>query len=277
MESASFMSTIQCPPLPTDTAQAALLVFGREHPYLRLGLSLESILKELEIPVVHTNGGGFLFNRLYPYALLTAFQYWENLTDRQMSQATRTRLDMKYALHFPLNFPGIEASALCEFRRQALADHQAMEILGEIIRHLTSQVNLDKPLPDPWRMMAEICLPSRAESIQEFMGIAIEAIAVRNPLWLKTHTLPHWYRRYHIRSGAQKIPHDPKEIGLLIESVGNDGRLLLKMLDDSKATALMKLPEIQSLRYEWKRQFFDQDDRLKFRASHCLMCSSDRM
>jgi hypothetical protein len=158
-----------------------------------------------------------------------------------------------------------------------LADSEGVKLLGEIVRHLTSQVHLDKNLPDPQRMMADICLPSRAESIWEYMNIALEAIAVRNPLWLRTHTLPHWYRRYHTKGGSQKIPQDPKEIDLLIESVGNDGRLLIKMLDDSNAQTLTSLAEVQTLRSEWKRQFLVEDDQLKFRAGQCLMCGSDRM
>ena len=261
--------------LPIDTARAAQSAFGREHPYLKMGEALEGILRNLarlSIPSLDV----YLSNTLYPYALLTALQYWEYLTDRQMAQATRTRLDMKYALHFPLNFPGIEPSTLCEFRRHVLADATAVKMLGEIYQHLSRYAHLEKNLPDPRRMMAEICLPSRAETILECMCIALEAIAARNPFWLKTHTLPHWYRRYHAKNGFQKIPADPKEIGLLVESVGNDGRFLLKMMDDSNATALMDLPEIQHLRFEWKRQFITEGDQIRFRAVHCLLCSSDR-
>lgn len=270
------MSTIQCPPLPVDTAQAAQSVFGREHPYLKMGESLEEILGNLELSAGRPQDV-YLSNMLYPYALLTAMQYWEYMTDRQMAQATRTRLDMKYALHFPLNFPGIEPDSLCEFRRHVLADPAGVEILGEISQHLTQYAKLEKALPDPRRMMADICLPSRAEAILECMCIALEAIAARNPFWLKTHTLPHWYRRYHAKNGFQKYPSDPKEIGLFVESVGNDGRFLLKMMQDSNAGGLMNLPEIQHLRFEWKRQFTTEGDLFRFRASHCLLCSKDRL
>jgi hypothetical protein len=270
------MLTIQCPSLPIDTARAAQSAFGREHPYLKMGEALEGILENLAFPAVRSPDV-YLSNTLYPYALLTALQYWEYLTDRQMAHATRTRLDMKYALHFPLNFPGIEPSTLCEFRRHVLANANAAEMLGEIMQHLSRYANHEKALPDPLRMMAEICLPSRAEIIFECMGLALEAIASRNPFWLKTHTLPHWYRRYHAKNGAQKLPTDPKEIRLFVESIGNDGRFLLKVIEDSNASALRNLPEIQHLRFEWKRQFITEADPLRFRASHCLLCRSERL
>lgn len=265
------MSTIHCPPLPVDTAQAAQSVFGREHPYLKLGEALELIVRGLTIPSSHLSDA-FISNTLYPYAFVTALQYWEYLTDRQMAEATRTRLDMKYALHLPLNFPGIEASTLCEFRKHVLADVKALEVLEAIVQQLTGYAHLDKPILEARTMVAEICLPSRAEAIQECMRMAIEAVASRNPVWLKVHTLPHWYRRYHLKSGTQKPPREPAEVRILIESVGNDGRLLLKMIHDSNAASLLNLPEIQNLRGELKRQFSSEGDNLKLRTSHCFLC-----
>lgn len=265
------MSAIQCPPLPVDTAKAAESVFGRDHPYLKIGESLDTLWEELDLSAAGVPDP-FLSDSFYPCSLVTILQYWEYLTDRQMSKAMRTRLDMKYALHLPLNFPGIEPSMLCTFRQHVLADERAKEALQGMLHRLGSFANREKPSLDINQMIMAICLPSRAEIIFDHMGVALEAVAARDPGWLKAHALPHWYKRYHQKPDGQKIPHTSQEIEALIQAVGNDGRHLMQAIENSNATVLAQLPEIQSLRNEWQRQYVLEGDSLKFRESHCLSC-----
>jgi hypothetical protein len=268
------MSPIPCPPLPSDTAQAAELVFGRDHPYLQMGNALEAIWTTL--PLSHMGETDtFLVRSFHPYSLVTLLQYWETLTDRQMSQATRMRLDMKYALHLPLSFPGIEPDTLCEFRQHVLASPASLEILGEMLRSLSGFGKRESSTRCTEQIIASICLPSRAESILDVMDQAIEAVAAVNPEWLKDHTLPHWYRRYHLKIGHRSLPADPGEVETLIESVGNDGWHLLTRIKTSGAAGLSHLPEIRKLHWEWQRQFFFEQNTLTFRESHCRGCSSE--
>jgi hypothetical protein len=214
----------------------------------------------------------FLTCSFYPYSLVMILQYWEYLTDRQMSQATRTRLDMKYALHLPLNFPGIETVTLCDFRQHVLASSGALNILGEMLHALSRFGKREAPTCSPEEIITSICLPSRAEAIVDCMELAIEAVAAVDPDWLKIHTLPHWYRRYHLKVGHRSVPVSPRDVELLIESVGNDGWHLLSRIKASGAAWLAELPEIRKLQWEWQRQFVIEENSLKFRESHCLLC-----
>jgi hypothetical protein len=268
------MSTIPFPPLPTDTARAAESVFGREHPYLKLGDTLVDVWTRLKLSKLGSTDN-FLSKSFYPYSLVTILQYWESLTDRQMSQATRTRLDMKYALHLPLNYPGIDPEALCEFRQHVLASPAAIDLLEEMVRSMSSYRKQRADELNAEDIVASICLPSRAENILECMDIAIEAVAALDPDWLKTHTLPHWYRRYHLKLGYRKLPFDPTDMESLIESVGHDGWHLLRAIGSSNASRLAQLPEIGKLQREWQRQFSIQGDSIKFREAHCLICSNE--
>lgn len=268
------MSPIQYPPLPFDTARAAESVFGREHPYLRMGASLETLWGELDLTALGFTDP-FLSNSFYPYSFVTILQYWEYLTDRQMSQATRTRLDMKYALHLPLNFPGIQASLLCEFRQHVLSDQRAQETLDGMVHSLGNFAGRETSTVHVNEMLPEICLPSRAERILECVGLAIEAVASQDPDLLKTFALPHWYRRYYQKFDRERIPRNRQDIELLIQSVGNDGWHLMEKIKNSNATVLSYLPEIKILRDEWRRQFLAEGDSLKFRESHCLTCSRE--
>jgi len=73
-----------------------------------------------------------LFDDLYPnrgqpayapwrLALVTVFQFMENLTDRQAADAVRSHLDWKYALSLELTDPGFDHSVLSEFRTRLVA------------------------------------------------------------------------------------------------------------------------------------------------------------
>ena len=268
------MSSIPCPALPSDTAQAAETVFGREHPYLQMGNLLDGIWNALPISKLG-EADTFLTRSFYPYSLVTILQYWEYLTDRQMSQATRTRLDMKYALHLPLRFPGIEPDTLCEFRQHMMASPAAIEVFSGMLHALSGFGKREGSTRCADEIMSSICLPSRAETILECMDLALEAVAAEDPDWLKAHTMPHWYRRYHLKIGHRSVPSCPSDVEILIESVGNDGRHLLQMIHASNASQLAQLPEIRKLNWEWQRQFSMEADSLKFRASHCLNCISE--
>lgn len=268
------MSPIQCPPLPSDTALAAESVFGREHPYLKIGISLERVWGASELSTLGSPGT-YLSASFYPYSLITVLQYWEFLTDRQMSQATRTRLDIKYALHLPLNYPGVDPSTLCEFRRQVLTDGTTHAALQGIVPLLNSVVEQEKNVVTIDKMVESLCLLNRAETILGCMEIALEAVASQDPDWLKAHALPHWYRRYTRKSVHEKIPRTPGEIEVLIQSIGNDGQYLLKNIESSPAASLRKLNEIKNLENEWQCQFAMEGGLVKFRESHCRTCSSE--
>ena len=73
-----------------------------------------------------------LFADLYPgrgqpayapwrLALVTVFQFIENLTDRQAADAVRSRLDWKYCLSLELTDAGFDHTVLSEFRTRLVA------------------------------------------------------------------------------------------------------------------------------------------------------------
>ena len=236
-----------------------------------MGQSLNHVWEELNLSALSFQDL-FLTNYFFPYSLMTIVQYWEYMTDRQMSQATRTRLDMKYAMHLPLNFPSVEPAALCGFRQRVLTEWKALEAMQWLIHSLNSLVGREAAVAANG-IISSVCLPSRAEHTLEHMSMALEAIAATDPHWLKIHTLPHWYRRYHLTLDQYKFPSDPKDIKLMIQSVGNDGLHLLAEIGKSKADHLSRLSAVASLSDEWQEQFIREGNVLKFREPHCLSCS----
>ena len=274
MEPTGLMSPIPCPPLPADTARAAESLFGRDHPYMRAGEALDAVWGELKFSALQSTDT-FLTASFYPCALATTVQYWEQLTDRQMSQAIRTRVDIKYALHLPLSYPGIEAATLCEFRQHVLTDAALRMALADLMQRLSEFGNCDKSSTDLSQVIAAICLPSRAEMILEYMGIALEAVATCDPNWLRANAQPHWYRRYNRKLDTQKVPHGAAEIERAMQAVGEDGLHLLQAIEQTGASSLGQLPEIMALRGQWQRQFEWTNNSLRFRRLCNLTCESN--
>ena len=96
------------PHIPPYTAHAARAAFGPENPYLLIGDRLCCWLEALDGgPLRDTFLDGPRWDDLV-LSMVTLFQYIEQVPDREAADAVRTRLDWKYALHLPIDYPGIE-------------------------------------------------------------------------------------------------------------------------------------------------------------------------
>src|SRR5215470_8080344 len=103
------------PPVPEETARVARAAFPRGNVIIQMRDGLGTI---------YTDG---LFADLFPthgqpaeapwrLALVTVFQFMENLTDRQAADAVRRCLDWKDALSLELTDAGFDHTVLSEFR-----------------------------------------------------------------------------------------------------------------------------------------------------------------
>jgi transposase len=255
------------PPIPRDTARAAQAAFGKGNIYVMIGDQIEPLLAEADLTDLAaamdkpTATLGML-------ALVTAFQSAENLPDRRAAEAVRTRTDWKYALHLPLEGPGFDPLMLCEFRQHALRDPAAQQAFGQVLDHL-AEIGLLRRLGHPRAGAAEVliavCTMSRLERLAEAMHITLEALATRQPEWLRTVTLPHWYERYSRVLAASLLPHYQKGQEDLARAIGMDARYLLDKIGDRPA-ALALLPEVQGLRQEWQQQFEPSAQEIRWRS-----------
>src|SRR5258708_2083265 len=71
-------------------------------------------------------------------ALVTIFQKAENLSDRQVAEAVRTRIDWKYALGLNLADPGFDSSILSEFRARVAGGGLDQVVLDTLLERLAA-------------------------------------------------------------------------------------------------------------------------------------------
>src|SRR5215211_4211981 len=97
---------------------------------------LESLVEDRDLAHLFPKRGQPA-ERPWRLALVTIFQFAEDLSDRQAADAVRARIDWKYALALPLNDPGFDHTVLSEFRariRAGGADQVLLDVLLDRFR-----------------------------------------------------------------------------------------------------------------------------------------------
>jgi transposase len=242
-------------PLPEGTSRAVKSVGDPQNPYLAIGDRLESLTRDLELealdPFGERTAGALLI-----LAMVTLFQFAEGVPDRQAADALRTRMDWKYALHLPPDAAGIDHGALCRFRDRLRGNEAGLRVLGRMLDRLGGPgllANDHWRRSDAGRVLAAVDELSALEGLAEAMGLALEAVACRQPDWLRATSLPHWYERYDPRTSARDLPGSAKDRQAQVQAIEADVSHLLESMADTEASDLALLPEVQALRRMWRQ------------------------
>ena len=282
MEQGIFVNNhpILLPPVPKDTAEQAGSLFAEQHRYIRLGKNINRILFDL-------SKSGVDFSRdlsapvFFRYALITCLQHAEGLTDRQSVQAMDERVDFKFALHLPLDYPRFEPARLCGFRRHLYHNSARLQLFQALLCQLVD-----------WGFLAEdggealvagdvlrlVCTNSRLDTVLEAFFQVLETLAVTDADWLRQITLPHWYDRYNAKARAGLQQASSKNRHRLGTTIGKDIEYLLVQIEQIDRPSLTSLPEVQLLRQVSLDQFerFVAPDLkknlIRFRPAGCSSC-----
>jgi transposase len=132
-------------------------------------------------------------------AVVTALQFAENLTGRQVADAVRGRIDWKYCLGLELADPGFDFSMLSEFRGRLVAGGREKLLLALLLRRL-GEAGLVGPgmrqRTDSTHVLARVRELNRLELAGEAVRAALEALAAAAPGWLASVTDPSWQLVY---------------------------------------------------------------------------------
>lgn len=262
------------PPLPNDTARAAEALPGTSI-YLTIGTQIDPLLADIELARLDPSRSRSAATQAI-LALVTIFQFAENLPDREAAEATRARLDWKYALHLALNYPGLEYSLLCEFRKSLVRNLTARQVFQQILDRLTATDLLRSANGHQTavsEVLTAVCGVSRLERLIEALRMVLEAVAAVEPEQLRTLTLPHWYERYGQMQATRALPKSIEEQTALAQAIGTDAAYLLEAIAQSGGR-LTLLPEVHALHQIWLDQFDRSEHSLQWRTSACAICYS---
>ena len=262
------------PPLPADTARAAADVFNIHNIYLSIGDRIDELLADVK-PADLDVSGKQPPGSLAMLALVTCFQYAENIPDRHAADAVRTRMDWKYALHLGLSYPGFDPLVLCEFRQRLLQNPPAQWALDHILAWL-GQIGLfagrDRRQATAIQVIGTVCRLTRLEQMVEAIHQTLEALAAAQPEWLRAIAPAQWLQRYTSTSATMSLPGSREEQERMAQAIGVDALYLLDAIAQAHKPELNALPEVQSLRRVWPRHFEKRLEQVCWRASCWDQC-----
>ncbi len=203
-------------------------------------------------------------------ALVTLFQFAEDLSDRQAADAVRARIDWKYALSLDLTHPGFDHTVLSEFRGRLVAG-EAGEVLLERLLACCRERGLLKAggrqRTDSTHVLAAVRALNRLELVRETMRHALDILAVEAPDWLRAQAQPEWVERYHRRSDEYRLPKEPAARQALADQIGADRVTLLQAATAPGAPPVLRaIPAVETLRQIWVQNYRPTDRGVCFRT-----------
>lgn len=258
------------PPVPAETARVARAAFPAGNPYLQVRDQLEAIFEDGDF--VH------LFPRRgqpaeapWRLALVTLFQFAENLPDRRAADAVRARIDWKYALSLELTDPGFDHTVLSEFRGRLVeggAEHLLLDVLLGRARRLGLLKGRGRQRTDSTHVLAAVRALNRLALVREALRHALDVLATAAPDWLRAHAQSEWAERYRRRSDEDWLPKGQEARRALADEIGADGMALLAAIDSPGAPSwLREVPAVQTLRRVWVQNYLTTDAGVRFRTA----------
>lgn len=258
------------PPIPEETARIARACFPHGTPLLTLAREIGVLFDDLDFAGLYETEGKPALSpaRL---ALVTLFQFMENLSDRDAAEAVRARIDWKYALHLEMDDAGFDHSVLSEFRTRLLLHDEGQMLFNRVLERLAALelVKSEQQRTDSTYVLGAVARLNRLELLAETMRLALGSLAECDPVWLQAIAPAHFYERYSRRLSSFRFPRSKQEQEKLALSIAADGIELLSALEAyDGAQPLWQLSAIATLVAVWKQQVCLQDGQVRWPEQH---------
>jgi transposase len=266
--------------IPTETARVAEAAFPKGTLLMRLREEFAVLFEDADFRALYPSRGqpGLAPWRL---ALVTVFQFLEQLSDRQAADAVRARIDWKYALGLELTDPGFHFSVLTEFRGRLVAgraEHLLLDRMLERFKHRGLVKARGKQRTDSTHVLAAVHDLNLLELVAETLRATLDDLAAVVPDWLRTISPPAWFERYGRRVEEYRLPKGQDKREAFALAVGEDGVLLLAALDGPGAPAAARdVPMVRTLRDVWRVHYAREAGRLRWRPAAELPPVAERI
>src|SRR3712207_5643139 len=212
-------------PVPEETARVARAAFRKGTLLMRVRDDIGVLYEDAMFASLYDARGQ---TAIAPWrlALVTLFQFLENLSDRQASEAVRSRIDLKYALSLELGDPGFDFSVLCEFRARLIAggqDQSLLEVMLERLRERGLVKARGQQRTASTHVLAAVRPLNHLDRVGETRRAALTAVAGWAPEWLAQQNRPDGAERYGAGVEQYRLPKGEAARQALGEAIGADG------------------------------------------------------
>jgi transposase len=253
--------------MPADTAALGSWILAEDDPYRVIGEQLADLVADGEFAALYEPTGRAA---VWPsvLALVTIFQFLENLPDREAARAVGVRLDWKYALHLPLAYRGFDFSCLSYFRRR-LVEHDASRLVFETVldrvRALGFLKKRGKQRTDALAVIGAVRELSQLELVWEALRLALRALGQAAPDWIE-QAVPTAYRTQYLeRRSEYRLSAEERQAELV--RVGQDAAWLLDQLAAADSTVLPRLAEVETLAAIWQQRYERVEGQVRWRTT----------
>src|SRR5215211_4501286 len=267
--------------IPAETVRVARAAFPKGTLVTRLRDEFSVIYQDEDFGGLYPDQGQ---PALAPWrlALVTVFQFLENLSDRQAADAVRARIDWKYALGLELTDPGFHFSVLTEFRARLVAGRAEHLLLDTMLARFKDRGLVKargKQRTDSTHVLAAVHDLHLLELVAETLRATLDDLAAVVPDWLRGVARPVWFERYGRRVEDYRLPKRQEDREALALKVGADGFVLLDALDGQGAPAAAReVPMVETLRTVWRIHYArEQDGTPRWRAGSELPPVGERL
>ncbi len=252
------LKSLPIPPVSEEIARVAHAVFPRGNVFMQLRDTLGTIYTDEAFADLFPTHGQPA-EAPWRLALVTVFQFMENLTDRQAADAVRDRLAWKYALSLELTDAGFDHTVLSEFRSRLVegnAEQRLLDLLLERCRQGGWLKAGGRQRTDSTHVLAKVRALNRTLCVAQTMVYVLNVLSEVAPDWVRAHVPAEWVERYGERLEHERLPKEEQERKAYANQVGADGWMLLAALEASDTPDWMKtLPAIITLHTIWEQQF----------------------
>jgi transposase len=253
--------------MPADIAAIGQQVLRVDDPYRMIGEHLAELVTDAEFAGLYEPTGRAAVSPSL-LALVTLFQFLEDLPDREAARQVVVRLDWKYALHLPLGDPGFDFSCLSYFRRRLVEHEQCRLVFEAVLRRVRALGFLQKrgkQRTDSLGVVGAVRELSQVELVSEALRLALRALSEVAPTWVE-QVVPVTYRTEYLeRRSDYRLTAAERQAELV--RVGQDGAWLLDRLTTEDAGALRGLAEVATLATIWQQRYARGDGPVRWRAT----------
>jgi Transposase DDE domain/Transposase domain (DUF772) len=242
--------------VPADTAAIGQRVLKPSNVYRQIGDHFDELFpEESEFAFLYDNEGRGAISPLLA-ALVMAFQMQEMIPDRQAAEGVAVRLDWKYALHLPLDYPGFHWTDLSAFRNR-LWEHEQDRLVYDRFLKKVQELGLikrrGKMRTDSTHVLAVVERLSQMELVTESIRVALRAVMQQAPNWAE-EALPASFREVYSQQQSE-YSLSQAEVQRRLVQAGKDGFWFLAQVDRSAPPEVGGLPDVVTLRRVLEQQF----------------------
>lgn len=256
-------------PVPEETARVARIAFPNDNVYMKMRDELGVLYQDSDFAPLFSDRGrpAEAPGRLN---LVLVIQHAEGLTDRQVAEAVRGRIDLKYALGLELTDPGFDYSILSEYRDRLIEGEVESKLLDDMLEKFQARGWVKargKQRTDSTHILAATRKLNRLECVGETMRQALNDLTIVAPEWLLQQVTSDWFDLYGPRFEQYRLPKQKTEQETLQQRIGADGyQLLSAIYADQAPDWLREMPAVQILRQVWVQQYCIQESQIRWRT-----------